>query len=77
MQTKLLLDLIERAGWTGVQAALGLVVVELADLSVWWAAPAALVLASAKGWVAGRLGRAGTASTLPATADPASLGREV
>ncbi|MEU3654461.1 hypothetical protein AB0E67_16830 [Streptomyces sp. NPDC032161] len=77
MTKQLLLDLIERAGWTGAQAALGLVVVELADVPVWWAAPAALVLASAKGWVAGRLGRKGTASTLPATADPASLGRGV
>ncbi|MEU3656511.1 hypothetical protein AB0E67_27620 [Streptomyces sp. NPDC032161] len=74
MQNRLLLDLAERAGWTGAQAALGLLVVELAGLPVWWAAPAALVLASAKGWVAGRLGRKGTASTLPATADPASLG---
>lgn len=73
MSTTLLLDLAERAGWTGAEAALGLVVVELADLPVWWAAPAALLLASAKGWVAGKLvGRAGTASTLSATADPAS-----
>lgn len=72
MSKQLLLDLGERAGWTGAQAALGLVVVELADLPVWWAAPLALALASAKGWVAGRLGRAGTASTLSATADPAS-----
>ncbi|MGW3166991.1 hypothetical protein ACWC9Q_29855 [Streptomyces sp. NPDC001142] len=73
MTKQLMFDLFERAGWTGAQAALGLVVVELADAPVWWAAPAALVLSSAKGWVAGRLGRAGTASTLPASADPASL----
>ncbi len=72
---KLLLDLAERSAWTGAQAALGLAVVELADVPVWWAAPVALVLASAKSWVAGRLGRKGTASTLPATADPASLPR--
>ncbi|MFD8581500.1 hypothetical protein [Streptomyces californicus] len=72
MQNKLLLDLGERAAWTGAQAALGLAVVELADLPVWWAAPVALALASAKSWVAGRLGRKGTASTLPASADPAS-----
>ncbi|AWL39658.1 MULTISPECIES: hypothetical protein [unclassified Streptomyces] len=75
--TKLLLDLAERAGWTGAQAALGLVVVELADIPVWWAAPVALALSSAKGWVAGRLGRKGTASTLSATADPASRPRGV
>ncbi|MFG2671349.1 hypothetical protein [Streptomyces sp. NPDC048445] len=72
MQRQLLLDLTERAGWTGAQAALGLAVTELADIPVWWAAPVALALASAKSWVAGRLGRKGTASTLPAAADPAS-----
>ncbi|MFD7428398.1 hypothetical protein ACFV6Z_15320 [Streptomyces sp. NPDC059818] len=75
MQKQLLFDLGERAGWTGAQAALGLAVTELADIPVWWAAPVALALASAKSWVAGRLGRKGTASTLPATADPATLAR--
>ncbi|WP_327180447.1 hypothetical protein OG599_35140 (plasmid) [Streptomyces sp. NBC_01335] len=77
MKKQLLLDLAERAGWTGAQAALSLAVVELADVPVWWAAPVALALSSAKGWVAGRLGRKGTASTLPAGADPASLARGV
>ncbi|WP_186343516.1 hypothetical protein [Streptomyces sp. CFMR 7] len=71
---KLLLDLAERTAWTGAQAALGLAVVELAEVPVWWAAPVALALASAKSWVAGRLGRKGTASTLPASKDPASHG---
>lgn len=69
---KYLLDLGERAGWTGAEAALGLVAVEAGGLSVWWAAPVALAAAVAKGWVAKRLGRKGTASTLPASADPAS-----
>jgi hypothetical protein len=69
---KLILDTLERAGWTGVQAALGLLAVELADISVWWAAPIGLAIAAAKGWIAGHLGRPGTASTLPASADPAS-----
>ncbi|MFD5724647.1 hypothetical protein ACFWMT_00910 [Streptomyces sp. NPDC058368] len=72
MNRQLLMDLAERAAWTGAQAAIGLAVTELADVPVWWAAPVALALSSAKGWVAGRLGRKGTASTLPATADPAS-----
>lgn len=72
MQKQLLLDLAERAGWTGAQAALGLAVTDLAHIPAWWAAPIGLALAAAKGWVAGRLGRAGTASTLPASADPAS-----
>ncbi|MFE2044336.1 hypothetical protein ACFXAZ_26115 [Streptomyces sp. NPDC059477] len=73
MDSKYLLDLGERAGWTGAQAAIGLVVVELADVPVWWAAPVALALASAKGWIAGRLGHPGTASTLPASQDPATI----
>ncbi|WP_435209536.1 hypothetical protein [Streptomyces sp. bgisy034] len=72
MNSNFLLDLSERAGWTGAEAVLGLVVVELGDLPVWWAAPAALVAAAAKSWVAKRLGRKGTASTLPASKDPAS-----
>ncbi|MET9736471.1 hypothetical protein ABZZ79_39445 [Streptomyces sp. NPDC006458] len=73
MTNKLLLDLAERAGWTGAEAALGLVAVEAASLPVWWAAPVALVAAAAKSWAAGRVGRKGTASTLPASVDPASL----
>ncbi|MFE7751157.1 hypothetical protein [Streptomyces sp. NPDC057428] len=77
MNKQLLLDLGERAAWTGAQASLGLVVTELADIPAWWAAPVALALSSAKSWVAGRLGRKGTASTLPADADPASLARGV
>ncbi|WP_174248477.1 hypothetical protein [Streptomyces hoynatensis] len=48
-------DMAERALWTGAQAGLSLLAVELADVSVWWAAPLALVLSSAKSWVVGRL----------------------
>jgi len=70
---KLVLDLAERSMWTGAQAALGVAAVGLADIPVWWAAPIALLAASAKSWVAGRLiGRPGTASTLPAAKDPAT-----
>ncbi|MGW1662949.1 hypothetical protein [Streptomyces microflavus] len=73
MRSRLLLDLAERSAWTGAQAALGVAVTDLADIPVWWAAPVALALASAKSWVAGRLvGRPGTASTLPAAKDPAT-----
>lgn len=72
MNSKFVLDMAERAGWTGAEAALSLVIVELADVPVWWAAPVALVAASAKSWVAKHLGRKGTASTLPAGKDPAS-----
>lgn len=77
MEKQLLFDLAERAGWTGAQAALGVAATEVADIPLWWAVPVALVLSSAKSWVAGRLGRKGTASTLPAAADPASLARGV
>ncbi|MEU4920171.1 hypothetical protein AB0G29_12530 [Streptomyces parvus] len=70
---RLLLDLAERSAWTGAEAALGVAAVGLADIPVWWAAPIALLAASAKSWVAGRLvGRPGTASTLPAAKDPAT-----
>lgn len=44
-------DILERAGWTGVQATLGVVTVALADIPLWWAAPVALVLSAAKTWV--------------------------
>lgn len=78
MNKQLLLDLGERAAWTGAQAAIGLAITELADVPVWWAAPVALALSSAKGWIAGHLvGRSGTASTLSATADPASHAHSV
>lgn len=48
-------DMAERALWTGAQAGLSLLAVELADVSTWWAAPLALVLSSAKTWVMQRL----------------------
>ncbi|WP_405674913.1 hypothetical protein OG292_03325 [Streptomyces sp. NBC_01511] len=72
MSNKLALDILERSGWTGAEAALGVLITDLADISLWWAAPAALALASAKSWVAGRLGRKGTGSTLPESKDPAT-----
>lgn len=72
MLDKLKFDIAERAGWTGAEAALGVLITELADVTLWWAVPVAGVLASAKAWVAGRLGRKGTGSTLPASKDPAT-----
>lgn len=47
-------DIAARAGWTGVQAALSLLIVELADIKLWWAAPLALTLSAAKTWVVTR-----------------------
>lgn len=70
--SRLKFDVFERAGWTGAQAALAVLATELADLPVWWAVPLGVALATAKGWVAARVGRKGTASTLPASKDPAT-----
>lgn len=50
-------DIAERAGWTGAQAALAVLVVELGDVNLWWAAPLALTLSAAKTWVMGRLAK--------------------
>jgi hypothetical protein len=49
-----LIDLGTRAGWTGLQAALSLLIVDVADVKVWWAAPLALTLSAAKTWVVNR-----------------------
>lgn len=48
------MDVVERAGWTGAEAALAVAVTELAEVSLWWAAPLALVLAAVKSWVVAR-----------------------
>lgn len=72
MGSKLIWDALERSGWTGVQAALALLLVDVAEIDVWWAAPIGLALAAAKSWVAGRIGRRGTGSTLPESKDPAT-----
>lgn len=45
------IDMAERAGWTGVQATLGVAITDLATIPLWWAAPIALVLSAAKTWV--------------------------
>lgn len=77
MLNNLKYDVFERAGWTGAEAALAILITDLATVSVWWAAPIGLVLAAAKGWIAGRLGRIGTGSTLPEAKDPATPMRTV
>lgn len=48
-------DMAERAGWTGVEALLAVAITDLGDVSLWWAAPLAMVLTAAKVWVANRL----------------------
>lgn len=75
MATRFTWDLVERLGWTGAEAVAALAVTEFADLDVWWAAPLAAGFALLKGAAAKHLGVRGTASTLPAVADPAGAGR--
>lgn len=48
-------DLIERSGFTGLEAGLAIAITQLGEVSVWWAAPLALVLTAAKVWVHGRI----------------------
>lgn len=50
------IDMLERAGWTGAQATLGVGITDLATIPLWWAAPIALVLSAAKTWVLKRTG---------------------
>lgn len=45
------IDIAERAAWTGAQGAVALLIVELGDVSVWWAAPLALALSAGKTWL--------------------------
>ena len=50
-------NVVERAAWTGAQALISLAVVELGNISVWWAAPLALVLSAVKTNVVDRLAK--------------------
>lgn len=55
-------DWAERVAWTALQAALGLVTVEMFDLPLWAAPPLATGLAAAKGFVAQHVGNPDSAS---------------
>ena len=74
------LDIAERAAWTFVQTAVGLLIASPVWSSVDTggavkgaaAAGLAAALSVAKGLLATHLGAKGTASTLPAAADPAT-----
>lgn len=48
-------DLLKRSGFTGLEAGLAVAITQLGDVSVWWAAPLALVLTAAKVWVQQRI----------------------
>lgn len=55
-RSRKLRDLATRAGWTALQAALGLVTAEALDIPVAWAAIVATLLSAAKSYVAGQVG---------------------
>lgn len=55
MSALLSTNMIERAAWTGAQALVSLAIVELGNVSVWWAAPLALLLSAVKTNVVDRL----------------------
>ena len=57
-------DLIERTLWTGIQAALAVLTVGVADLENSWVIPIAIALAAIKAQVARKLGDPDSASTL-------------
>ncbi|MFD5107137.1 hypothetical protein [Streptomyces cinereoruber] len=48
-------DLVERSGFTGLEAALAVAITQLGEVSVWWAAPLALTLTAGKVWIQQRL----------------------
>lgn len=64
-------DAAERVGWTAVEAAAAVAITEVSPLDTWWALLLAPLLAGVKSLAGKYLGAAGTASTLPAGADPA------
>jgi hypothetical protein len=44
-------DLVARAGWTGAEGALSVLIVGLADVKIWWAVPLMVALSAAKTFV--------------------------
>lgn len=65
-------DALERILWTGAESAVALGAVWLAEVDTWWALPIGVAVATLKTLIAKRLGQSGTASTLPASKDPAA-----
>ena len=58
-------DAFERAAWTAIETAVGVVTVELADVPLWVAVPVGTGLAAVKAYAAKHLALKGTASTAP------------
>lgn len=65
-------DAIERVLWTCLELVVGVLITVVTPLGTWWSVPIGVGLAALKVLLAGHVGQPGTASTLPATADPAS-----
>lgn len=70
IRLRLRYDIGERALWTGLEGAVGFATVYFAELPPLLGVPIAVVAAIIKGWIAGRVGRLETASTLPPCKDP-------
>lgn len=66
-------DALERIAWTALEGTVGLAVAAIADVGAWWALPIAVGLAALKALIAKQIGQPGTASTLPASKDPAAV----
>ena len=58
-------DLLERAFWTGAEAAVALVTVNQLDLDNWLIVPIGIALAALKALIARRVGKTDSASTIP------------
>lgn len=58
--TKKYRDLLARAGWTALQAALGVLTVEALGVPVGWAPVVAVALSALKSWAATHVGDRGT-----------------
>jgi hypothetical protein len=65
-------DAIERVLWSALELVVGVLITVVTPLGTWWAVPIGSALALLKVLAAKHVGLPGTASTLPASADPAA-----
>lgn len=64
-------DVLSRAAWTAAQALVALLITQLTVLSVWWAAPIAMLLSAIKTYVINKR------VDVPETSSPVHPVREV
>lgn len=64
-------DTLERMFWNAILFTVSLGITEVTPIDEWWAVPIGVGLGLLKALAAKRTGHPGTASTLPATSDPA------